>query len=41
MRAFTHFALLSLVPVLLTGAEKLTFDDRVELTRGLTAELER
>jgi len=38
MRAFTYLALLSLLPVLLPGAEKLTFEDRIELTRGLTAE---
>jgi hypothetical protein len=37
MRAFAAFAVLSLLPGL-AQAEKLTFEDRVELTRGLMAE---
>jgi hypothetical protein len=38
MRAIAHFAILTLLPALAPAAEKLTFEDRVELTRGLTAE---
>jgi hypothetical protein len=37
MRAFAIFAILSLLPAL-SAADKLTFEDRIELTRGLTAE---
>jgi hypothetical protein len=42
MRAFatiiTGFALIALLPGTLTAANKLTWEDRVELTRGLSAE---
>lgn len=38
MRALAHIAILSLLAGGLPAAEKLTFEDRVELTRGLTAE---
>jgi hypothetical protein len=38
MRAFAIAAVLILLPPFLPAAEKLTFDDRVELTRGLMAE---
>jgi hypothetical protein len=39
MRAIVPcFAILTLAPVLLSAADKLTWQDRVELTRGLTAE---
>ncbi len=38
MRAFAAIAVLTLSPCLSTAAEKLSFDDRVELTRGLMAE---
>jgi len=38
MRAIATLALLSLAPVHFAAADKLTFDDRVELTRGLLAE---
>ena len=38
MRAVATFALLSLLAGLVPAAEKLTFEDRIELTRGLMAE---
>ena len=41
MRAFTAAVVISAVtvlPVALPAADKLTFDERVELVRGLTAE---
>src|ERR1700674_5685289 len=38
MRAFATFTLLSLLPSICLAANKLTFEDRIELTRGLTAE---
>src|SRR5690349_5574848 len=38
MRAFAIFAVASLFSPLCIQADKLTFDDRVELTRGLMAE---
>jgi hypothetical protein len=38
MRAFAIPAILTLLPAFSFGGEKLTFEDRVELTRGLTAE---
>jgi hypothetical protein len=38
MRAFATAAVLSLLPPLSFAANKLSFEDRVELTRGLTAE---
>jgi hypothetical protein len=38
MRAFAAIAILSLLPTVAPSAGKLTFEDRVELTRGLTAE---
>jgi hypothetical protein len=38
MRAFATIAALSLLPSLSVAADKLSFDDRVELTRGLMAE---
>jgi len=38
MRAFAIIALLILMPASLPAASKLTWEDRVELTRGLTAE---
>jgi hypothetical protein len=38
MRAFAAIAVLSLLPGLAPAADKLTFEDRVELTRGLMAE---
>jgi hypothetical protein len=38
MRAFAAITVLSLLPSLSAAAEKLTFEDRVELTRGLMAE---
>jgi hypothetical protein len=38
MRAFAAIAVLSLLPGLVPAAEKLSFEDRVELTRGLMAE---
>jgi hypothetical protein len=38
MRAFAAIAVLSLLPGLAPAAEKLSFEDRVELTRGLMAE---
>jgi len=38
MRAFTGIAILSLLAPLAQAADKLSFDDRVELTRGLMAE---
>ena len=38
MRAFAAAAILSLLPSLSWAGNKLTFDDRVELTRGLMAE---
>jgi len=38
MRTVATFALLSLLPALASAADKLTLEDRVELTRGLLAE---
>ena len=38
MRAFAALAILSLLPAAVLAGNKLTFDDRVELTRGLMAE---
>ncbi len=38
MRALATIAILSLLPSFSSAAEKLTFEDRVELTRGLMAE---
>jgi hypothetical protein len=38
MRAFAPIAVLTLLASLMPAAEKLTFEDRVELTRGLMAE---
>jgi hypothetical protein len=38
MRALAAIAVLSLLPSLAEAADKLTFEDRVELTRGLMAE---
>src|SRR5215472_12272050 len=38
MRAFAITALVALTPALLPAASKLTWEDRVELTRGLTFE---
>jgi hypothetical protein len=38
MRTVATFAILSLLPGLAYAAEKLTFEDRIELTRGLMAE---
>jgi hypothetical protein len=38
MRAFAALAILSLLPGVCLAGSKLTFDDRVELTRGLMAE---
>ncbi len=38
MRAFAAIAFLSLLPTVAPAGSKLTFEDRVELTRGLTAE---
>jgi len=38
MRAFASIAIVSLLAPLAPAAEKLTFEDRVELTRGLMAE---
>jgi hypothetical protein len=38
MRAFAAIAILSLLPTAAPAGNKLTFEDRVELTRGLTAE---
>ncbi len=38
MRAIATIIVLSLLPSLSVAAEKLTFEDRIELTRGLTAE---
>ncbi len=38
MRAFATAAVLSLLPPLAWAGNKLSFEDRVELTRGLTAE---
>lgn len=38
MRAFAALATLSLLPAVSPAANKLTFDDRIELTRGLLAE---
>jgi len=38
MRAFAALAILSLLPAVCPSASKLTFDDRIELTRGLLAE---
>jgi hypothetical protein len=38
MRAVGAVAIVSLLPVISSAAEKLTFEDRVELTRGLMAE---
>ena len=38
MRAFAALAILSLLPGVCLAGNKLTFDDRVELTRGLMAE---
>jgi hypothetical protein len=38
MRVFAAIAVLTLLPGLAPAAEKLTFEDRVELTRGLMAE---
>jgi hypothetical protein len=38
MRALASIAILSLLPAVPLAAEKLTFEDRIELTRGLTAE---
>src|ERR1044071_4017897 len=38
MRAFAAIAVLTVLPAIVPAAEKLSFEDRVELTRGLTAE---
>ncbi len=38
MRAFAALAILSLLPAVPAAADKLSLDDRVELTRGLMAE---
>jgi hypothetical protein len=38
MRAFAIIAFLSVLPAVSMAGDKLTFDDRVEITRGLTAE---
>jgi len=38
MRAYALIAVLTLTPALLPAGNKLTWEDRVELTRGLTAE---
>jgi hypothetical protein len=38
MRGFATIAILMLLPALLPAGNKLTFEDRIELTRGLTAE---
>ena len=38
MRACTAIAILTVLPAALPAANKLTFEDRIELTRGLTAE---
>jgi hypothetical protein len=38
MRAFAAIAILSVLPTAAPAGGKLTFEDRVELTRGLTAE---
>lgn len=38
MRAFVIVAILSLLPAFSHAADKLTFEDRIELTRGLMAE---
>src|SRR5438132_12393309 len=38
MRACAIIAVLTLSPALLPAGNKLTFEDRIELTRGLTAE---
>jgi len=38
MRAVAAFAVVSLLPTISVAANKLTFEDRIELTRGLTAE---
>lgn len=38
MRTCTAIAVLTLLPVAAPAANKLTFEDRIELTRGLTAE---
>ena len=38
MRAFAALAAVSLLPAVCVAGNKLTFDDRVELTRGLMAE---
>src|SRR3954465_1602935 len=38
MRSFALITILTLSPALLPAGNKLTWEDRVELTRGLTAE---
>src|SRR5439155_22610393 len=38
MRGFATVVVLTLLPALLPAGNKLTFEDRIELTRGLTAE---
>ena len=38
MRAFSAVAIVSLLPVVSPAADKLSFEDRVEITRGMTAE---
>src|SRR5438874_2712145 len=38
MRGFAAIVILMLLPALLPAGNKLTFEDRIELTRGLTAE---
>jgi len=38
MRSYALIAIVTLTPALLPGGNKLTWEDRVELTRGLTAE---
>ncbi len=38
MRSYALFVIVTLVPALLPAANKLTWEDRVELMRGLTAE---
>src|SRR3954454_12244205 len=38
MRAYALIAILTLTPALLPAGNNLTWEDRVELTRGLTAE---
>ena len=38
MRSFALIAIVTLAPAVLPAGNKLTWEDRVELTRGLTAE---